>query len=252
MKKIYFLSDAHLGSWAIPDGRRQELRVVHFLDQIESEASAVYMLGDMFDFWHEYRYVVPKGYTRLLGKISALTDKGIEVHFFTGNHDLWCGDYLEKECGVILHREMLLIKLGEKNFCMAHGDGLDNTEKHYLILRSIFHNKICQKMFAAVHPRWGIGFGQEWARRSRLKHEIMEGFFDGPEKDGIYRFSKELLKSYPDTDYFIYGHRHVDVDLMLNDRSRFVILGDWVTKFTYGEFDGTTLAIKHFQDNLLK
>ena len=145
MKKVYFLSDSHLGSLAIADNRKQELRVVHFLESIKEDVSAVYMLGDIFDFWHEYRYVVPKGFTRLLGKISELTDSGIEVHFFTGNHDLWCGDYLEKECGVILHREMLLIKLGEKNFCMAHGDGLDNTEKHYLILRSIFHNKICQK-----------------------------------------------------------------------------------------------------------
>ena len=251
MKKIYFLSDAHLGSWAISDNRRQELRVVHFLDQIENDASAIYMLGDMFDFWHEYRYVVPKGFTRLLGKISSLTDKGIEVHFFTGNHDLWCGDYLEKECGVILHRDMLQIRLGEKNFCLAHGDGLDGSEKHYLILRSIFHNKVCQKLFAAVHPRWGIAFGQEWARRSRLKHEVVEGFFDGPEKDGMYSFSKEYMKSNPDTDYFIYGHRHIDVDLMLNEKSRFIILGDWVTKYTYGEFDGTALVIKHFQDNQL-
>jgi len=251
MKKIYFLSDAHLGSWAISDNRRQELRVVHFLDQIENDASAIYMLGDMFDFWHEYRYVVPKGFTRLLGKISSLTDKGIEVHFFTGNHDLWCGDYLEKECGVILHRDMLQIRLGEKNFCLAHGDGLDGSEKHYLILRSIFHNKVCQKLFAAIHPRWGIAFGQEWARRSRLKHEVVEGFFDGPEKDGMYSFSKEYMKSNPDTDYFIYGHRHIDVDLMLNEKSRFIILGDWVTKYTYGEFDGTALVIKHFQDNQL-
>ena len=251
MKKIYFLSDAHLGSWAISDNRRQELRVVHFFDQIENDASAIYMLGDMFDFWHEYRYVVPKGFTRLLGKISSLTDKGIEVHFFTGNHDLWCGDYLEKECGVILHRDMLQIRLGEKNFCLAHGDGLDGSEKHYLILRSIFHNKVCQKLFAAIHPRWGIAFGQEWARRSRLKHEVVEGFFDGPEKDGMYSFSKEYMKSNPDTDYFIYGHRHIDVDLMLNEKSRFIILGDWVTKYTYGEFDGTALVIKHFQDNQL-
>ncbi len=251
MKNIYFISDSHLGSWAISNNKTQELRVVHFFDQIKNNASAVYMLGDIFDFWHEYRYVVPKGFTRLLGKISELTDSGIEVHFFTGNHDLWCGDYLEKECGVILHRELLHIKLGEKTFCLAHGDGLDKGEQHYLILRRIFHNKICQKLFAAVHPRWGIFFGQEWARRSRLKHDIIEGFFNGPENDGLYGFSKAYLEKYPETDFFIYGHRHVDVDIMLNERSRFIILGDWVTKFTYGEFDGKSLIIKHFQDNTL-
>ncbi len=249
MKKIYFLSDAHLGSWAIGNARAMEMRVVHFLDKIKEDAAAVYMLGDMFDFWHEYKYVVPKGYTRLLGKISELTDKGIEVHFFTGNHDLWCGDYLEKECGVILHREQLQVRLDGKNFYMAHGDGLDDKEKHYLVLRSIFHNKICQKLFAAVHPRWGIFFGLEWARRSRLKHEKVEGFFAGPETDGIYRFSVSCLEQNPEIDYFIYGHRHVDVDIMMNDRTRFIILGDWVTKFTYAEFNGSSLEIKHFQDN---
>ena len=248
MKKIYFLCDAHLGSWAISDVRKQEMRVVRFLDGIKEDAGAVYMLGDMFDFWHEYRYVVPKGSTRLLGKISELTDRGIEVHFFTGNHDLWCGNYLEKECGVMLHREMLQVQLGEKIFCMAHGDGLDESEKRYLFLRNVFHNKICQKLFAAVHPRWGMCFGLAWARHSRMKHEKVEGFFEGVEKDGIYRFSRQMLEKQPEIDYFIYGHRHVDVDLMMNDKTRFIILGDWVTKFTYGVFDGTTLEIKHFQD----
>lgn len=249
MKKVYFLSDSHLGSLAIADNRKQELRVVHFLESIKEDASAVYMLGDIFDFWHEYRYVVPKGFTRLLGKISELTDSGIEVHFFTGNHDLWCGDYLEKECGMIIHRNLLHITIGEKDFCIGHGDGMDKKEKSYLILRSIFHNKVCQKLFAAIHPRWGICFGLEWARRSRLKHEKVEGFFDGVKNDGIYRFSEHYLKEYPEIDYFIYGHRHVDVDIMMNDKTRFIILGDWVSKFSYAEFNGTTIELKHYQDN---
>ena len=122
MKKIYFLSDAHLGSWAIEHSRTHERRLVSFLDKIKDEAAAVYMLGDMFDFWYEHRYVVPKGFTRFLGKVSELTDRGVEVHIFTGNHDMWCLDYFEKECGMIIHREPCLVELYDKEFVLAHGD----------------------------------------------------------------------------------------------------------------------------------
>ena len=131
MKKIYFLSDAHLGSWAIPHRRMQERRLVRFLDSIKDSASAVYLLGDMFDFWNEYKYVVPKGYTRFLGKLSELTDMGVEVHYFTGNHDLWTYGYLEQECGVILHRQPLTVELFDKVFFLAHGDGLGDPDKQF-------------------------------------------------------------------------------------------------------------------------
>lgn len=246
MKNIYFLADAHLGSWAIPHERTQERRVVRFLDSIKDKAAAVYMLGDMFDFWHEYRYVVPKGFTRLLGKISELTDEGIEVHFFTGNHDLWCGHYLEKECGVIIHREPLTTEIYGKVFFMGHGDGLDATEKRYLVLRSIFHNKVCRKLFAAIHPRWGMYFGLKWASHSRKKHEDNEGIFYGKDKDGMAVFASNYLRSHPDINYFIFGHRHIDVDFMMGDTSRFVILGDWITKFSFAVFDGGELYIENY------
>lgn len=249
MKKTYFLSDAHLGSWAIPNGREQEKRIVRFLDSIKSDAQAVYMLGDMFDFWHEYRYVVPKGHVRLLGKICELTDAGIDVHFFTGNHDLWCGDYLEKECGVILHRHILHTTIGNKQFVMAHGDGMDHKEKAYCILRRIFHNRICQRLFAAIHPRWGVYFGLEWARRSRLKHDIIEGYFRGTQDCGIYNNSLNYQSLHPEVDFFLYGHLHIDVDIPLgNGKARFIVLGDWVSKFSYAVFDGEQLVIKHFLD----
>ena len=249
MEKVFFLSDAHLGSWAIENGRVQELRVVHFLESIKHVASSVYLLGDIFDFWYEYKYVVPKGYTRLLGKISELTDMGIKVHFFPGNHDLWCYDYLEKECGVILHRNMDFVTIGSKRFCLSHGDGYDHNDKKYMFLRSVFHNRICQLLFSAVHPRWGVSLGYEWARRSRLKHNVIEGFWTNTEKDGLYQHCQELLKACPNMDYFIFGHRHIDVDIPMNERgTRFIVLGDWVTKFTYGEFDGENLRIKHYKE----
>ena len=152
MKNIYFISDAHLGSWAIPHHRQQERRLVRFLDEIKNRASAVYLLGDMFDFWYEYKMVVPRGFTRFLGKISELTDMGVEVHYFTGNHDIWCRDYLQEECGIILHREPITIELADKVFYLAHGDGLGDPDWKFKIIRAAFHSKICQTFFSWSAP----------------------------------------------------------------------------------------------------
>ena len=171
MKNVYFLSDAHLGSRAIEHGRTQERRLVNFLDSIKHKAAAVYLLGDMFDFWYEFRLVVPKGYTRFLGKLSELTDMGVEVHFFTGNHDIWCGDYLTKECGVTIHREPVTTEIYGKEFYLAHGDGLGDPDKKFKLLRTMFHSRTLQTLFSAIHPRWSIDLGFNWAKHSRLKRE---------------------------------------------------------------------------------
>ena len=169
-KNVYFLSDAHLGSLAIPHKRTQERRLVRFLDSIKNKAAAIYLLGDMFDFWNEYRYVVPKGYTRFLGKISELTDMGVEVHFFTGNHDLWTYGYLEEECGMIVHRKPITTEIYGKLFFIAHGDGLGDPDKKFKFLKWMFHNRTCQRLLNAMHPRWGMWLGLNWAKHSRLKH----------------------------------------------------------------------------------
>ena len=169
MKNVYFLSDAHLGSWAIPHRRTQERRIVRFLDSIKDKAGAVYLLGDMFDFWDEYKYVVPKGCTRFLGKLSELTDLGVEVHFFTGNHDIWTYGYLEEECGVILHRQPLTTEIGDKVFFLAHGDGLGDPSVKFKLLRRVFHNRFCQRLLNFVHPWWGMQLGLRWAKHSRMK-----------------------------------------------------------------------------------
>ncbi|MBR1502752.1 MAG: UDP-2,3-diacylglucosamine diphosphatase, partial [Prevotella sp.] len=169
MRNIYFLSDAHLGSLAIPHGRMQERRLVRFLDSIKEKAAAIYLLGDMFDFWYEYKYVVPKGYTRFLGKLSELTDMGVEVHYFTGNHDIWAYDYLEKECGVILHKQPETTEIYGKMFFLAHGDGLGDPDKKFKVIRAIFHSRFCQWAFSNLHPRWAMWFGLNWAKHSRMK-----------------------------------------------------------------------------------
>ena len=246
-KNIYFLSDAHLGSRAIEHGRTQERRLVNFLDNIKNHAEAVYLLGDMFDFWFEYKTVVPKGFTRFLGKISELTDRGVEVHFFTGNHDMWCGDYLEKECGVILHRKPITVELHGKLFYLAHGDGLGDKDVKFRFLRAVFHNKICQSLFAAVHPRWGVDLGLFWAKHSRLKRAGgREEEYKGEDKEYLVQYAKQYLKTHPDINYFIFGHRHIELDLSLGRESRLMILGDWINEFSFAVFDGEHMVLEEF------
>jgi UDP-2,3-diacylglucosamine hydrolase len=247
MKNVYFLSDAHLGSRAIPHGRTQERRLVNFLDSIKDRASAVYLLGDMFDFWYEFKLVVPKGYTRFLGKLSELTDKGVEVHFFIGNHDIWCGDYLEKECGVTIHREPLTCEIYGKEFYLAHGDGLGDNDRKFKFLRAMFHSKLLQRMFSSLHPRWSIDFGLEWAKHSRMKRENgREPEYMGEDKEPLVLYTKEYLKNHPDINYFIYGHRHIMLDLMLTRDTRLTILGDWINDFSYAVFDGENFFLEQY------
>jgi len=247
MKNVYFLSDAHLGSLAIPHRRMQERRIVNFLDSIKHKAAAVYLLGDMFDFWHEYKTVVPKGYTRFLGKLSELTDLGVEVHYFTGNHDLWVGDYLEQECGVTLHRQSSVVEIYGKVFYLAHGDGLGSTDRKFRLLRSVFHNRVCQVLFAALHPRWGVAFGREWARRSRLKREDgKEPAYMGEDREELVLFAKDYLHTHPDINFFLFGHRHIELDLMLSRQTRLLILGDWISQFSYVIYDGEHLFLEEF------
>lgn len=249
MKPIYFISDAHLGSWALTHRRQQERRLVSFLDSIKNHAGAIYLLGDIFDFWHEYRLTVPKGYTRLLGKISELTDNGVEVHFFTGNHDLWVRDYFERECGMIVHREICCTtELYGKLFYLAHGDGLGDKDRTYKFLRSIFHNRICQRLFAALHPRWGLWFGLKWAEKSQLKHRNAGGVppFKGENDESLLCFAREYLSTHPDINYFVFGHRHLELNYPISDDCQVIILGDWISQFTYAKFDGNRLTLENY------
>lgn len=226
----------------------QERRLVNFLDSIKHKAGAIYLLGDMFDFWFEYKTVVPRGYTRFLGKISELTDKGIEVHYFTGNHDLWMNGYLEEECGVILHRETATTcEIYGKLFYLAHGDGLNDAEKGFKFLRKVFHNRFCQRCFAMLHPSWGVSFGRNWARHSRLKREDgQEPPFQGEKNEPLICFAKEYLNDHPDINYFIFGHRHIEYDLFLSRTSRLILLGEWIELCTYAVFDGEHMFVENF------
>lgn len=246
-KKIYFLSDAHLGSRALEHRRTHERRLVSFLDKIKHEAAAVYLLGDIFDYWYEYKYVVPKGFTRLLGKISELTDMGIEVHFFIGNHDIWCKDYFVEECGMILHKRPMTVELYGKEFYLAHGDGLGDKSLGFRLMRALFHSKTAQMLFSAIHPRWTMELGLSWSKHSRLKRaDGKEPDYMGEDKEPLVLYTKEYLKTHPGINFFIYGHRHIMLDLMLSRDSRIVILGDWINDFSYAVFDGENLYLDQY------
>ncbi len=248
MKNVYFLSDAHLGSVAVAHQRQQERRLVRFLDSVKHKASAIYLLGDMFDFWHEYKTVVPRGFTRFLGKLSELSDMGVEVHYFTGNHDLWTLDYLEKECGVILHHQPATLEIADKVFFLAHGDGLGDGNRSFKCLRYIFHNRVCRRLFAMVHPRWGISMGLAWAGNSyrRHKNNPQSETFKGEDKEPLVCYSRKYMAGHPEIDFFIYGHRHIELDLMLSDKVRMLILGDWISQFTFAVFDGEHLYMEDY------
>ena len=245
-KNVYFLSDAHLGSLAIEHGRMQERRLVRFLDSIKTKAAAIYLLGDMFDFWNEYRHVVPKGYTRFLGKVSELTDMGVEVHFFTGNHDIWTYGYLEQECGMTVHRKPSTVEIYGKVFYLAHGDGLGDPDSKFKLLRKMFHNHTCQALLNAIHPRWGMALGLNWAKKSRLKELANPCPYKGEDKEELVLFAKDQERQSNHRDYYIFGHRHIELDLMLSHTTRLLVLGDWIDNFTFGVFDGEQFWMENY------
>jgi len=245
-KKIYFASDMHLGSDVFENPRLTEKRFVRWLDSIKDEAKTLYLLGDVFDFWFEYKKVVPKGFTRFLGKIAEMSDNGTEIHFFTGNHDIWVYDYLPLEIGVIVHKEPLVTEINGKVFYLAHGDGLGDNSRSFKLIRSIFHNKTCQFLFAALPSRWGMGFAHWWSRHNRKKSDLCPAPYFGEDKEHLVLFAKNYVKEHPETDYLLFGHRHILLDLMLNKKSRMMIIGDWMQYYSYAVFDGEDIRLEQF------
>jgi UDP-2,3-diacylglucosamine hydrolase len=243
-QKIYFLSDAHLGLPPQEKSLAREKLLVQWLNEVSSDAKAIYLLGDIFDYWFEYKKVVPKGFTRFLGKISELCDAGIEINIFTGNHDVWMFDYLPQETGVNVFRQAIKRNFNGKIFYMAHGDGLGPGERSYKILKKIFTSKILQWMYARIHPNAATGFAHLWSRRSRFSKGNYVPFL-GEEKEHLISHSKKVLEE-EYFDYFIYGHRHVPIDIKIGQSSRVIYLGDWFINFTFAVFDGKEMALKKY------
>lgn len=215
-----------------------------WLDEIKDDAAAIFLLGDLFDFWFEYKHVVPRGFVRVLGKLAEISDAGIPIHFFTGNHDMWTFDYLTKEIGVTLYREPIEITMNNKAFYIGHGDGLGPGDLGYKFMKKIFDSPILQWCFARLHPNFGIGLANYFSRSSRAKNATADKIYHGDDKEMLVQYSKELLakKHY---DYLVFGHRHYAQDLKLAKDARYINLGDWVVDFTYAVFDGEQMELKH-------
>ena len=243
--KIYFASDIHLGLPNYEESLKREKLFVKWLDEIKSDAKELILLGDIFDFWFEYKRAIPKGFSRFLGKLCELTDSGIPVHFFIGNHDMWIFDYLPKETGIILHREPLVKEYSGKKFYLAHGDGFGSSDRSYRFLKKIFASKFLQWLFARLHPNLGIWIADSWSNHSRYSRETRP--FEGEDKEWLIIYSKELLEK-ESFDFMVYGHRHYPSDIKLNESCRYINLGDWLSHFTYAVFDGKDMLLKKYLD----
>ncbi len=239
---IYFASDFHLGLPAGSPPVEREKKVVAWLNTAAKDAKEIYLLGDIFDFWWEYKLVVPRGFTRFLGKVASITDSGIPVHFFTGNHDMWVSDYLTSECGMTIHTKPVTVDFNGKKFHLAHGEGLGTQDAGYKILLSIFRNKGLRVMYSALHPSIGVGIGHRWSLNSRLIKGIKMDFL-GEEKEDLIRYAKTVLKN-DKIDYFIFGHRHLAMTYKLHEGTEIVFLGDWIKHGSFAEWDGTSLHFK--------
>ncbi len=246
-KKIYFISDIHLGAPALNNNAYRERLFTKWLDYIKDDVAVLYLLGDIFDFWFEYQKVIPRGFTRVLGRLAEIADSGIPVHFFTGNHDLWVFDYLPEEIGLIVHREEYITEICGKKFFLAHGDGLDPDDKGYILLKKIFTCKTLQWLFARLHPNFAFYLAHRWSISSRLSKLNNQGEFK-VKNECMYKFAEKFLdKEW--VDYFIFGHRHEMADLSIYGGSRFILLGDWITNYSYGVFDGENFELKKFKIN---
>lgn len=245
-KNIYFASDIHLGYGSFEDSLKREKIVVKWLNEIEQTAKAIYFLGDVFDFWHEWRRSAPQGFTRFLGKLAEISDNGIEIHLFTGNHDIWIYDYLPREIGLKLYRKELKIELSGKKFYMAHGDGLGPGDRAYDLLKSVFTNKFLQWCFKhLLHPDFSLWIGQSWSNKH--KREQRDPVFHGLDKEWLILHSKKELEK-EHFDFFVYGHRHIPGIHQIGKKSKYINLGDWLVNFTYGVFNGEDFELKKYID----
>lgn len=240
--KIYFASDFHLGSYPRAQSDLREREIVKWLDYIKQDASQVYLVGDIFDFWFEYSTVVPKGYIRFLGKLAELSDMGIKITLFKGNHDMWMFGYLKKEIGAHIIDNELVLNLNGKTCYIHHGDGLGPGDRKYKVLKKIFRSSFCQWLFARLHPNLGIGIAQKWSKHSRISNHMEEKFL-GEDQEWLVQYAKEVLKT-EHYDYFIFGHRHLPYEIKLAEDSKIINLGEWMNYHTYVVWDGQDLRLE--------
>ncbi|MEM9687474.1 MAG: UDP-2,3-diacylglucosamine diphosphatase [Bacteroidota bacterium] len=244
-KKIYFASDNHLGAPTRAASATREQKFVRWLDTIKHDADAIFLLGDLFDFWFEYKTVVPKGFTRTLGKLAELTDAGIPVHYFVGNHDLWMNGYFEEELNIPVYHHPREFTFNNKKFLIGHGDGLGPGDKGYKRMKKVFTHPVAKWCFRWVHPDWGVRLGHYLSVKNKMISGDEDVKFTGAENEWLVQYCKRKLET-THYDYFVFGHRHLPMTITLKESSTYVNLGDWVRHYTYGVFNGVEMALKTY------
>lgn len=250
--RAYFLSDIHLGAPYFPDSQEGERRVVRFLDSIKHDASHIFLVGDILDYWYEYKYVVPKGYVRFFGKLAELSDMGVRITWLIGNHDIWIFDYLPRELGITVVDGPWECSLYGERVMLAHGDGLGKTPWVFRTLRRLFRNRVCQWAFAGIHPRWTVAFAQRWSRTSRADGLERDAANDEWPRRALARltdYTEQYAAAHPDVNAFVYGHLHQLVDTTLPSGARMFVLGDWLSQFSFLTLDADgTWSLQKWQE----
>jgi len=245
-KKIFFASDNHFGAPNLEKSREREKIFVNWLENIRKDAAAIFLLGDLFDFWFEYKKVVPKGFVRVLGKLAEITDSGIPIYFFVGNHDLWMRDYFEKELNIKVFYRPKEFEINGKTFFLAHGDGLGPKDFGYKRMKKVFTNSFAKYLFRWLHPDIGVAIAQYFSLKNKLISGKEQKKFLGKEKEFLIKYCERKLKK-RHRDFFIFGHRHLPISINLNEKSQYINLGDWINYYTYAEFDGKKTSIKEWK-----
>lgn len=247
-KSTFFASDFHLGHDARLPSRERERQIVRWLDQCAPQAESIYLVGDLFEFWYEYRSVVPRGYTRLLGKMAELRDGGLPIQVFTGNHDLWMFDYFEQELGIPVHKKPIQAMIGGKSFFIGHGDGLGPDDIGYKLMKKVFTFAPNQWLFGWLHPDAGTRLAHFFSQKSRAATPPEEREWLGEDKEWLYQYCLRKISQQIEPDYFVFGHRHLPIDWKLpNGRSRYINLGEWMNFNSYAEFNGQDMEIRFFE-----
>ena len=249
-KKIYFSSDNHLGAPTQAESLPREKIFVRWLDSIKHDAEVIFLLGDLFDFWFEYKKVVPKGFVRTLGKLAELRDSGIKIYFFVGNHDLWMGDYFEKELNIPVYHNPKEFVFNNKHFFIGHGDGKGPGDRGYKRMKKVFTSPFFQWLFRWVHPDIGVSVAQHLSVKNKMISGDEDKEFLGEEKEWLAQYSKRKLEN-NHFDYFIFGHRHLPMEIKVGQNSMYYNLGDWINHYTYGVFDGEEFELKTYQPQVL-
>lgn len=244
-KKIYFSSDNHLGAPTAEESRPREEKFVAWLDTVSEDAAAIFLLGDLFDFWFEYKHVVPKGFVRVLGKLAQLRDRGIPIYFFVGNHDLWMDDYFKKELNIPVFHEPKEFVFNDKTFLIGHGDGLGPGDHGYKRMKKVFTNPISKWLYRWLHPDLGVPLAKYFSVKNKAISGEEDVEFLGEEREWLIKYCRRKLET-RQIDFFIFGHRHLPIEFQLNEHSKYVNTGDWINFYTYAVFDGEDVSLKKF------